>query len=246
MSERQRADATGLGDSPATGFSGQITLDGPSGTGKSSVARDVARKLGAAYLDTGAMYRAATVAVLDAGVSLDDKVAVARAVSQAAIEVGTAAHREKVTVDGVDVRERIRGAEVTRAVSPVSAVPAVRRLLVARQRELVAAAEAVVVEGRDIGTVVLPDATLKIYLTASPEVRAHRRATQLGVTAPDKIAALAQDLRRRDEHDSRRADSPLRPADDAIVVDSTDLDRAGVVERILELASSAVGAGEPA
>jgi cytidylate kinase len=225
-------------------FRGQITLDGPSGTGKSSVARDVARKLGAAYLDTGAMYRAATVAVLDAGVSLDDKIAVARAVSEAAIEVGTSAHREKVTVDGVDVRERIRGAEVTRAVSPVSAVPAVRRLLVARQRELVAAAAAVVVEGRDIGTVVLPDATLKIYLTASPEVRAQRRAGQLGVTAPEKIAALAQDLHRRDEHDSRRADSPLRPADDAIVVDSTDLDKAGVVARILELTGSAVGAGE--
>jgi CMP/dCMP kinase len=227
-------------------FQGQVTLDGPSGTGKSSVARDVARKLGAAYLDTGAMYRAATVAVLDAGVSLDDKIAVARAVTEATIDVGTDARREVVTVDGVDVRERIRGAEVTRAVSPVSAVPAVRRLLVARQRELIAAADAVVVEGRDIGTVVLPDATLKVYLTASPEVRAQRRAAQLGVTDPDKVAALAQDLRRRDEYDSKRADSPLRPAEDAVVVDSTDLDRAGVVDRILELARTAVPAGERA
>jgi len=225
-------------------FRGQITLDGPSGTGKSSVARDVARKLGAAYLDTGAMYRAATVAVLEAGVSLDDKVAVARAVSEAEIRVGTNARREVVMVDGVDVRERIRGAEVTRAVSPVSAVPAVRKLLVARQRELVACADAVVVEGRDIGTVVLPEATVKIYLTAAPEVRAERRAAQLGVTDRDKIAALAQDLRRRDEYDSRRADSPLRPAEDAIVVDSTELDKAGVVERILELAGVAVPAGE--
>ena len=227
-------------------FSGQVTLDGPSGTGKSSVARDVARRLGATYLDTGAMYRAATVAVLDAGVSLDDKVAVARAVAEARIEVGTNARREVVKVDGVDVRDRIRGAEVTRAVSPVSAVPAVRRRLVAQQRALVAEADAVVVEGRDIGTVVLPDATVKIYLTASPEVRAQRRAGQLGVTDPDKIAALARDMRRRDEHDSRRADSPLRPADDAIVVDSTDLDRAGVVERIVELARTAVTAGEQA
>jgi cytidylate kinase len=226
-------------------FRGQITLDGPSGTGKSSVARDVARKLGAAYLDTGAMYRAATVAVLDAGVSLDDKIAVARAVTEARIDVGTSAHREVVKVDGGDVRERIRGAEVTRAVSPVSAVPAVRRQLVARQRELVAEAEAVVVEGRDIGTVVLPDATLKIYLTAEPEVRAQRRAGQLGVTDPDKIAALAQDLRRRDDHDSKRADSPLRPAEDAIVVDSTHLDRAGVVARILELVREIQPAGEP-
>jgi CMP/dCMP kinase len=227
-------------------FQGQITLDGPSGTGKSSVARDVARKLGAAYLDTGAMYRAATVAVLDAGVSLDDKIAVARVVSEAAIEVRTDARREVVRVDGVDVRGRIRGAEVTRAVSPVSAVPAVRRLLVARQRELVAAADAVVVEGRDIGTVVLPDATLKIYLTASPEVRAQRRAGQLGVTDPAKVAALAQDLRRRDEYDSRRADSPLRAAEDAIVVDSTALDRSAVVQRILELATDIVPAGEQA
>ena len=227
-------------------FRGQITLDGPSGTGKSSVARDVARKLGAAYLDTGAMYRAATVAVLDAGVSLDDKIAVARAVSEAAIEVRTDARREVVRVDGVDVRERIRGAEVTRAVSPVSAVPAVRRLLVARQRELAAAADAVVVEGRDIGTVVLPEATLKIYLTASPEVRAQRRAGQLGVSDPAKVAALAQDLRRRDEYDSRRADSPLRPAEDAIVVDSTGLDRAAVVRRILELAADIVPAEETA
>ena len=116
---------------------------------------------------------------------------------------------------------------MTRAVSPVSAVPAVRRRLVAQQRALVAAADAVVVEGRDIGTVVLPDATLKIYLTASPEVRAQRRAGQLGVTDAAEIAALAADLRRRDEYDSRRADSPLRPAADAVVVDSTDLDRAG-------------------
>jgi CMP/dCMP kinase len=227
-------------------FRGAVTLDGPSGTGKSSVARDVARRLGATYLDTGAMYRAATVAVLDSGVSLDDKVGIARAVAEARIEVGTNARREVVKVDGVDVRQRIRGAEVTRAVSPVSAVPAVRRRLVAQQRALVAEADAVVVEGRDIGTVVLPDATLKIYLTASPEVRAQRRAGQLGVTHPDKIAALAQDLRRRDEHDSRRADSPLRPADDAVVVDSTDLTRAAVVERIVELARTAVTAGEQA
>jgi cytidylate kinase len=135
---------------------------------------------------------------------------------------------------------------VTRNVSAVSAVPAVRRQLVDQQRSLVAAAEAVVVEGRDIGTVVLPDATLKVYLTAAPEVRAERRAGQLGITDPAEIAALAQDLRRRDEYDSSRADSPLRPADDAVVVDSTDLDQRGVIDRIVELAASAVGAGERA
>ena len=226
------------------GFRGQITLDGPSGTGKSSVARAVAARLGAAYLDTGAMYRAATVAVLDAGVDPVDADAVARVVAGATIEVGTTSGAELVQVDGVDVAVRIRSAEVTLAVSPVSAVPAVRRQLVDQQRALVAAADAVVVEGRDIGTVVLPDATLKIYLTAAPEVRAQRRAGQLGLHDPAEIAALSADLRRRDEYDSSRADSPLRPAVDAIVVDSTDLDREAVVDKVVELAASAVGAGE--
>jgi cytidylate kinase len=226
-------------------FRGQITLDGPSGTGKSSVARAVAARLGAAYLDTGAMYRAATVAVLDAGVDPADAEAVTRVVVAAKIEVGTTADAELVLVDGVDVATRIRGAEVTRAVSPVSAVPAVRRQLVDQQRALVSVAEAVVVEGRDIGTVVLPDATLKIYLTAAPEVRAERRAGQLGLREPAEIAALAEDLRRRDEYDSSRADSPLRPAADAVIVDSTHLDREAVVARVVELAATAVGAGEP-
>ena len=225
-------------------FRGQVTLDGPSGTGKSSVARAVAAKLGADYLDTGAMYRAATVAVLDAGVDPEDAEAVARVVAGARIEVGTTAGEELVRVDGVDVAERIRGAAVTRAVSPVSAVPAVRRQLVDQQRSLVAAATAVVVEGRDIGTVVLPEATCKIYLTAAPEARAQRRAAQLGLTTPDEVAELAEDLRRRDEYDSSRADSPLRPAADAVVVDSTDLDREAVVERVVELARHAVRAEE--
>jgi cytidylate kinase len=128
-------------------------------------------------------------------------------------------------------------------VSAVSAVPAVRRQLVDQQRALVEEAGAVVVEGRDIGTVVLPSATLKVYLTAAPEVRAERRAAQLGVIDADEIAALAADLRRRDDYDSGRADSPLRPAADAVIIDSTDLDREAVVDRIVALAQSAVGAG---
>jgi cytidylate kinase len=229
-----------------TAFRGQVTLDGPSGTGKSSVARAVARRLGAAYLDTGAMYRAATVAVLDAGVDPEDAEAVAKVVASARIEVGTAADTELVRVDGADVAVRIRGPEVTRAVSAVSAVPAVRRRLVAQQRALVAGTDAVVVEGRDIGTVVLPDATVKIYLTAAPEARAERRALQLGLTTPEEIAELAADLRRRDEYDSGRADSPLRPAADAVIVDSTDLVQEQTVERVVGLARSAVAAGERA
>jgi cytidylate kinase len=231
------------GDDTA-GFRGQVTLDGPSGTGKSSVARAVAARLGAAYLDTGAMYRAATVAVLDAGVDPEDAAAVARVVARTRIEVGTTADAELVRVDGVDVARRIRGPEVTRAVSPVSAVPAVRRQLVEQQRALVADADAVVVEGRDIGTVVLPDATVKVYLTAAPEARAQRRADQLGITDPADVAALAADLRRRDAYDSGRADSPLRPAADAVVVDSTDLVQEQTVDRVVALARSAVGVGE--
>src|SRR4051794_41279736 len=148
------------------------------------------------------MYRAATVAVLDAGVDLDDADGIARAVSAADIQVGTSADAELVLVDGVDVAERIRGTEVTRAVSPVSAVPAVRRLLVDRQRALVAAADAVVVEGRDIGTVVLPQATLKIYLTAAPEVRAERRAGRLGGTDPAPIGHIPARPRRPGQDDS--------------------------------------------
>ena len=225
-------------------FRGAVTLDGPSGTGKSSVARGVARRLGAAYLDTGAMYRAATVAVLDAGVDPDDAESVARTVAAARIVVGTEAGSERVEVDGVDVAVRIRGAEVTRSVSAVSAVPAVRRQLVAQQRELAATAEAVVVEGRDIGTVVLPDARLKVYLTAAPEVRAARRAGQLGLTEPAEIDALAADLRRRDEYDSSRADSPLRPAADAVVVDSSELDQQAVVDRVVALAEAALVTGD--
>jgi cytidylate kinase len=225
-------------------FRGAVTLDGPSGTGKSSVARGVARRLGAAYLDTGAMYRAATVAVLDAGVDPEDADAVARTVAAASIVVGTEAGSERVEVDGVDVAVRIRGAEVTRSVSAVSAVPAVRRQLVAQQRELAGTAGSVVVEGRDIGTVVLPDATLKVYLTAAPEVRAQRRAGQLGLSEPAEIDALAVDLRRRDEYDSSRADSPLRPAADAVVVDSSELDQQAVVDRVVALAEAALVTGD--
>ncbi len=225
-------------------FRGAVALDGPSGTGKSSVGRGVAARLRAAYLDTGAMYRAATVAVLDAGIDPGDAEAVARTVAAARIVVGTEAGSERVEVDGADVAVRIRSAEVTGAVSAVSAVPAVRRQLVAQQRELVAAADAVVVEGRDIGTVVLPDATLKVYLTAAPEVRARRRAGQLGLTDAVRIDALAADLRRRDEYDSSRADSPLRPAADAVVVDSSELDQQAVVDRIVALAQAALVTGD--
>ncbi len=209
-----------------------IAIDGPSGTGKSSVAREVARRLRAGYLDTGAMYRAVTVAVLEGGIDPADSDAVADAAQDLRIEVVTDPEVERVLADGRDVTAEIRSPQVTAAVSAVSAVPGVRRRLVEQQRRL-AKDSTVVVEGRDIGTVVFPAAPLKIYLSADPAARAARRAEQLGVIEPDRIAELAQSLRVRDELDSSRALSPLRPAEDAVLVDSTDLSQEEVVEAIL-------------
>lgn len=209
-----------------------IAIDGPSGTGKSSVARDVARRLGARYLDTGAMYRAVTVAALDSGLDPGAADAVSHLAESLRIELATDPALEQVDLNGRDVTDEIRSAEVSAAVSAVSAVPGVRRLLVEQQRRL-AEGSTTVVEGRDIGTVVFPGARLKIYLTADPTARAARRAEQLGLVDEIQIAALAQSLRVRDELDSSREESPLRPAVDAVVIDSTDLSQEDVVEAIL-------------
>ncbi|MGH3886453.1 MAG: (d)CMP kinase, partial [Pseudonocardiaceae bacterium] len=162
-----------------------VAVDGPAGTGKSTVARRLAASLGAGYLDTGAMYRAATLGVLQAGVDPGEPDAVYQAVARRHIEVGTDPDNPRVRLDGEDVAAQIRGPAVTIAVSPVSAVPEVRRLLVAQQRRIVRDATAsgggIVVEGRDIGTVVVPDAPLKVFLTADAAQRAARRAAQDGV-----------------------------------------------------------------
>ncbi len=210
-----------------------VAIDGPSGTGKSSVAREVARRLGASYLDTGAMYRALTLAVLADGIEPADVDAVVHRAEGLIIEIDADPEIDNVSADGQDVTQAIRSPEVTAAVSAVSAIPAVRRRLVQAQRELAEGTTMVVVEGRDIGTVVFPVARLKIYLTAAPSARAARRAQQLGIIEPDEIAALAESMRARDESDSSRSESPLRPAADAVVVDSTDLSRDDVVEAIL-------------
>ncbi len=208
-----------------------IAIDGPSGTGKSSVAREVARRLDAGYLDTGAMYRAVTIAVLDGGIDPTDAEAVTNAVADLQIDVNTDPEVEHVVANGRDVTGEIRSPRVTDAVSAVSAVPGVRRLLVEQQRRL--AEKTTVVEGRDIGTVVFPAAAVKIFLTADRAARAARRAEQLGIVEADQISALAQGLRVRDELDSSRALSPLRPASDAVLIDSTDMSREHVVEAIL-------------
>ena len=202
-----------------------VAIDGPGGSGKSTVAREVARRLGWAHLDTGAMYRAVAWAVLRAGIDPADGQAVAALAHRLEIEVG-----ERVLVDGADATAGIRSAEVTNAVSVVSAHPEVRTDLVRRQRQWVAAHGGTVVEGRDIGSVVFPHARLKAYLTASEEERARRRAQQLA-HAP---AGVAADLARRDRLDSTRATSPLTVAPGAVVVDTTDKSVDEVVEAILE------------
>ncbi len=217
-------------------FTGVVALDGPSGTGKSTVARRLADRLGARYLDTGAMYRAATVAVLRGGVELSDQVAITDTVETSRIEISTDPQRVSVTLDGEPVDEAIRAADTTAAVSAVSAVPAVRALLVAAQRELIENNEGVVgivVEGRDIGTVVWPTARPKVYLTASPLARAQRRAGETG----GDVQAVAADIARRDELDSTRAASPLSQAADAVELDTTDLEIEQVVDRLAELAA---------
>jgi CMP/dCMP kinase len=221
---------------PATHFpfSGVVALDGPSGTGKSTVARRLAEQLNARYLDTGAMYRAATVAALRAGVDLGDGVAITRVVEGAKIEISTDPQSVSITLDGEPVDSEIRSAETTAAVSAVSAVPAVRALLVDAQRELIGDG-AIVVEGRDIGSVVWPGARPKVYLTATPEARARRRAGELG----SDVDAVAADIARRDQLDSSRAASPLMQSSDAIELDTTDLGIDEVVARLVELATAA-------
>ena len=213
---------------PVTGV---VALDGPSGTGKSTVARLLATRLGARYLDTGAMYRALTWAVLRSGVDLTDAESVAKVAGEADLRIGTDPQGYGVTVDGVDVAKEIRGPEVTGAVSAVAAVPAVRKQLVAQQREIIAEAGRIVVEGRDIASVVAPDADLKVYLTASETARAQRRSAE---DAAD-VTATAADLARRDKLDSTRKVNPLQQAPDAVVLDTTELGIDEVVARLRDL-----------
>jgi cytidylate kinase len=224
-----------------------VALDGPSGTGKSTVAKALADELGLRYLNTGAMYRAVAWAVLGAAVDPTDQVQVAKLAAQVQLEITTDPHDQRVEVDGQPVGEELRSPEVTVAVSPVSATPEVRRLLVAQQRELIGAG-GIVVEGRDIGTVVAPDAQLKIYLTASHDARTERRALQDG-TAPEHFGATSEALRRRDAYDSGRKLDPLRAAEDAVLIDTTELTVYDVVKRLVDIARdrgiTQVGAGIP-
>ena len=207
-----------------------VAIDGPSGSGKSTVARGVAVALGLDVLDTGAMYRAMTLAVLHADVDPADADACARTAQDVDLVVGPT-----VLLAGQDVSDAIRGPEVTAAVSEVSAHPEVRRELVDRQRAWVEAHGGGVIEGRDIGTVVFPDATVKVFLTASDDDRARRRHRdeEAAERAVD-VEAVKDDLARRDRADSSRETSPLRAADDAIVLDTTARDVCEVVDEIVQ------------
>lgn len=219
---------------------GVVALDGPSGTGKSTVARRLARLVAASYLDTGAMYRAVTLAVLRAGADPADEASVVPLAESVDLRIGTDPAAPSVHLGGEDVAKEIRGRAVTTAVSAVSAVPRVRELMVAAQRRLIDAECArcggVVVEGRDIGTVVVPHAGLKVFLTASSDARALRRAKQ---DAEDgrvsTVDSTRLDVDRRDRLDSSRAASPLRPAEDAVLLDTTELDLTAVLERLVAI-----------
>lgn len=215
-----------------------VAIDGPSGSGKSSTSRGVATRLGLRYLDTGAMYRAMTWWMLRHDVPIDDPAAVAARCTEPAIATGTDPAHPTITVDGVDVAVAIRTPEVTAAVSPVSAVPQVRARLLDLQHEAIAGALAtggIVVEGRDIGTVVAPDADVKVFLTADASARAARRTAEEGGS---DVAATESSLLARDRIDSTRTASPLTMAEDAVHVDSTPY----TLEEVVDLIVGLVGA----
>ena len=206
-----------------------IAIDGPAGAGKSTVARAVAAELGLDYLDTGAMYRAVTFAVLRRGVSVTDTVEVARLATVIDLEMTPAT----VVVDGVDATAAIRGREVTDAVSAVAANQAVRTVLVDRQRAWVAERGGGVVEGRDIASVVFPDAALKLFVTASPRVRAQRRVAETGGDVREVEASIIE----RDRRDSTRDSSPLLVATDAVEIDTSELAISDVVAEVVRMAA---------
>jgi len=211
-----------------------IAIDGPAGSGKSTVARALAAHLGLQYLDTGAMYRSVAFAVLRSGGDPDDGDATAAVARAVELEIGL----DRVSVDGVDATVEIRGPQVSQAVSVVAANPEVRAELVSRQREWANLRGGGVLEGRDIGTVVFPDAELKIYLTADPAERARRRAKEV---TDLEYEAVAADLARRDTIDSTRAADPLTEAPDAVVVDTTGMTIDEVVAAIAALLGDSSG-----
>jgi len=221
-----------------------VAIDGPSGAGKSTLGRRLARELGLLYIDTGAMYRAVALAVVAAGVELSDSERVAEVARRASIILEGDPDSLRVTLDGRDVSAEIRGEGVGHAASVVSAIPEVRRELVRRQREM-GAKGGVVLDGRDIGTVVFPSANVKFFLTAVPEERARRRLDE--ERARDQAQTFEEtlaDINERDRRDSTRDDSPLRIADDAVVIDTTEFSIDEVFRRMLQVVRERQAANE--
>ncbi len=212
-----------------------VAMDGPSGSGKSSTSRGVASRLGLRYLDTGAMFRAMTWWMLQHRVDVEDVAAVAAKADAPVLVSGTDPLAPTITIDGVDVAGPIRSTEVTAAVSAVSAVPEIRERLLREQRDIIGDG-GIVVEGRDIGTVVAPAAPVKVYLTADPEARAARRTAEMTGTT---VAATQQDLIRRDRLDSGRATAPLQMADDAHHIDTTPYTLEEVIDQVVALVREA-------
>ena len=226
-----------MGEVPRPGV--VVAMDGPSGSGKSSTSRGVADRLGLRYLDTGAQFRAMTVWMLRHGVDVHDADAVAAHADEPEIVSGTDPLAPTISLDGDDVAEAIRSAETTAAVSPVATVPAVRARLLELQRATIVAALAeggIVVEGRDIGSIVWPEAEVKLYLTADPAARAARRAAENG---GDSVEATEADLLRRDAIDSGRSAAPLVVPEGAIHLDTTPYDLAEVIDRVVALVEGA-------
>jgi cytidylate kinase len=215
-----------------------LTIDGPSGAGKGTVARLVAQQLGWHLLDSGALYRLTALAGIDRGFDLNDEVAVASCARALAVEFKIIENSVVIELDGCDVTTRVRSEEAGMGASTVAALPAVREALFDRQRQF-CQAPGLVADGRDMGTAIFPDAMVKIFLTASAEARAERRAKQLIQLGESvSLPRLLEDIKARDERDSARSASPLKPADDAILVDSTALSIEQVVTRVLsELAA---------
>lgn len=217
-----------------------IAIDGPAGAGKSTVAREVAREMDALYLDTGAMYRTVGLYMQKNGISGSERIA--QAVDRPEIQVRFIKGEQHMLLDGVDVTDQIRTPEASMMASRVSSVAAVRERMVSLQREI-AGEHSVVMDGRDIGTCVLPNATLKVYLTASCEVRAQRRYQELAAAGKDEsYEKVLSEIVERDYNDAHRAASPMRQAEDAVRVDSSDMTAEQVVKTIVDMAHRKIGA----
>jgi CMP/dCMP kinase len=221
-----------------------IAIDGPSGSGKSTVGRMLARALNLLYIDTGSMYRAVALAVMESSISQNDDVAVGSLASRVDINLTGKPDSLRITLEGRDVTEEIRTEEITDLSSIISTIPAVRRAMVARQREM--GRQGAVLNGRDIGTVGFPEADVKFFLTASPQARAERRFNQDRAQDPKvSLGETFADMSERDRRDSTRTDSPLKIADDAVIVDSTGLPVDEVFEKMMAAIKAKTGSMRP-